>query len=89
MFTILLSQYYSIREYKHHKNCAQLPVILDNKSPDFGVMGPHTVLDDPSLFSAVTLKVYSNPAFRSGIVTDVGSTLMSGMGMELKLLSIL
>ena len=42
---------------------------------------PHIVLDDPSLFTAVTLKVYSNPAFRSGIVTDVVSTLMSGMGM--------
>ena len=65
----------------------RLPVILDNKSPDLGVMGPHTVLDDPSLFTAVTLKVYSNPAFRSGIVTDVVSTLMSGMGMGLKLLS--
>ena len=52
-------------------------------------MRPHTVLDDPSLFSAVTLKVYSNPAFRSGIVTDVVSTLMNGMGMGLKLLSIM
>ena len=39
------------------------------------------MLDDPSLFTAVTLKVYSNPAFRSGIVTDVVSTLMNGMGM--------
>ena len=46
------------------------------------------MLDDPSLLSAVTLKVYSNPAFTSGIVTDVVSTLMSGMGMGLKLFSI-
>ena len=51
-------------------------------------MGPHIVLDDPLLFSAVTLKVYSNPAFRSGIVIDVASTLMSGMGMGIKLLSV-
>ena len=78
-----------IRAHKCHKNCAQLPVSLDNKLPDLGVMGPHIVLDDPSLFSAVTLKVYSNPAFRSGIVTDVVSTLMSGMGMGLKLLSVM
>ena len=47
------------------------------------------MLDDPSLFTAVTLNRYSNPAFRSGIVTDVVSTLMSGMGMGLKLLSIM
>ena len=44
-------------------------------------MSPHNVLDDPSLFSVVTLKVYSNPAFRSGMVTNVVSTLVSGMGM--------
>ena len=43
------------------------------------------MLDDPSLFTEVTLKVYSNPAFRSGIVTDVVSTLMSGMGMGILL----
>ena len=54
-----------------------------NKSPDSGVVAPHNVLDDPSLFSAVTLKVYSNPAFRSGMVTNVVSTLASRMGMGL------
>ena len=64
-------------------------VFTQYESPDLGVVEPHTVLDDPSLFSAVTLKVYSNPAFRSGIVTDVVSTLMSGMGMGLKLLSVM
>ena len=55
--------------------------------PDSGMIRPHIVLDAPSLFTAVTLKVYSNPAFRSGIVTDVVSTLMSGMGMGLNPLS--
>ena len=44
-------------------------------------MNPHSVLDDPSV---VTIKVYSNPAIRSGIVTNVVSTLVSGMGMGLK-----
>jgi hypothetical protein len=50
-------------------------------------MGPHSVLDDPSLFTAVTLNTYSIPVFRLGIVTNVVSTLMSGMGMGGKLLS--
>jgi hypothetical protein len=45
------------------------------------------VLDDPSLFTAVTLNTYSNPAFRSGTMIDVVSTPMSGMGMGLKPLS--
>ena len=53
------------------------------KSPDMGVMAPHNVFDDPSLFSAVTLKVYLTPTFRSGIVTTIVSTLMSGMGWDL------
>ena len=46
-------------------------------------MAPHNVVDSPSLFSAVTLNVYSSPAFRSGIITNVVSTLVSGMGMGL------
>ena len=74
---------YSIRAHKCHKNCAQLHVVLDNKSPDFGVVGPHIVLNDPSLLSVVTLKMYSNHAFRSGIATDVVSTLMSGWEWDL------
>ena len=48
-------------------------------------MIPHIVLDDPSLFTVVTLNMYSNPAFTSGILTDVASTLMSGMGMGISL----
>ena len=38
-------------------------------------MGGHKILEDPLLFSAVILKVYSIPATRSGNSTEVVSAV--------------
>ena len=40
------------------------------------IVSPHKVLVNPILFCAVTLKLYLNPASRSGTVILVVSTLM-------------
>ena len=86
-----VTRVYCTRSWKSQtmkrEHCASLAIYNKLYLPDLGVMGPHIVLDDPSLFTAVTLKVYSNPAFRSGIVIDVVSTLMCGMGMGFNPLS--
>ena len=44
-------------------------------SPTLCRVGPHKILDDPLMFPAVILKVYSKPATRSGTSTDVVSVL--------------
>ena len=41
------------------------------------------MLDDPLLFTAVTLKVYRNPAGKFDTLTEVDVTLPTGTGLGL------
>ena len=45
-------------------------------------MGPHIMVEDPTLFSAVILNIYSAPATRLGTMIDVVSTLLIETALE-------
>ena len=62
-----------------HGNYDNMHMFID--SPTLCRIGPHKILDDPLMFSAVILKVYSKPVTRSGTSTDVVSVLSSLIGL--------